>query len=50
VRELGDETADVLPTYVALARATAVRALADGRLTPQATARVLDALAPTKEP
>jgi len=27
-----------------------VRALADGRLTPQATADLLDALAPTKEP
>ncbi len=50
VRELADETADVLPTYVALARATAVRALADGRLAPPATARVLDALAPSKEP
>ena len=50
VGELGSETADVLPTYVALARATAVRAMAGGRLSPQATARVLDALAPTKEP
>jgi len=50
VRELACESADVLPTYVALARATAVRALADGRLTPQATADLLDALAPTKEP
>lgn len=49
VRELANETADVLPTYVALARATAVRALADGRLTPQAAAGLLDALAGTKE-
>lgn len=50
VRELGGESADVLPTYVALARATAMRALADGRLTPEATARVLDALAPRRSP
>jgi predicted short-subunit dehydrogenase-like oxidoreductase (DUF2520 family) len=50
VRELGDETPDVLPTYVALARATAVRALADGRLAPQAAESLLDALARSKEP
>ncbi len=49
VRELATETADVLPTYVALSRATTVRALADGRLRPQAAAALLDALAPPKE-
>lgn len=32
LRELSDETPDVLPTYLALARATAERALASGRL------------------
>ena len=50
VRELASETPDVLPTYVALARATAVRALADGRLAPQAAESLLDALARSKEP
>lgn len=50
VHELDGRGADLLPTYVALARATAMRALADGRLSPHSTARVLDALAPTKEP
>jgi predicted short-subunit dehydrogenase-like oxidoreductase (DUF2520 family) len=50
VRELAAETPDVLPTYVALARATAVRALADGRLAPQAAEKLLDALARSKEP
>jgi predicted short-subunit dehydrogenase-like oxidoreductase (DUF2520 family) len=50
VHELGRETPDVLPTYVALARAAAVRALADGRLAPQAAERLLDALARSKEP
>lgn len=50
VRELATETADVLPAYVALSRATTVRALADGRLTPQTAAALLDALAPPKEP
>jgi predicted short-subunit dehydrogenase-like oxidoreductase (DUF2520 family) len=50
VRELASETPDVLPTYVALARATAVRALADGRLAPHAAENLLDALARTKEP
>lgn len=44
VRELRARSPDVLAAYVALARATAVRALSDGRLTPDATARVLDAL------
>ena len=32
LRELADQTPDVRPTYVALARATAERALASGRL------------------
>jgi predicted short-subunit dehydrogenase-like oxidoreductase (DUF2520 family) len=50
VRELVDETPDVLPTYVELARATAVRALADGRLSAQAAESLLVALARTKEP
>lgn len=49
VRELAGETPDVLPTYVALARATAVRALADGRLSPQAAQGLLDVLAGSKE-
>ncbi len=47
--ELGSETPDVLPTYVALARATAVRALASGRLSPQAAESLLDVLARPKE-
>jgi predicted short-subunit dehydrogenase-like oxidoreductase (DUF2520 family) len=50
VRELAGETPDVLPTYVALARATAVRALASGRLSPQAAESLLDVLARSKEP
>jgi predicted short-subunit dehydrogenase-like oxidoreductase (DUF2520 family) len=50
VRELAGETPDVLPTYVALARATAVRALADGGLAPAAAEDLLDALARSKEP
>ncbi|WP_460460263.1 Rossmann-like and DUF2520 domain-containing protein [Angustibacter peucedani] len=47
--ELAGETPDVLPTYVALARATAVRALASGRLQPQAAENLLDVLARPKE-
>jgi predicted short-subunit dehydrogenase-like oxidoreductase (DUF2520 family) len=50
VRELADESPDVLPTYVALARATAVRQLAAGRLSATAATRLLDVLAPPKEP
>ncbi len=50
VRELAQESPDVLPTYVALARATAVRALASGRLSAQAAESLLDVLARTKEP
>ncbi|HET8614090.1 MAG TPA: DUF2520 domain-containing protein [Actinomycetales bacterium] len=50
VRELAGETPDVLPTYVELARATALRALADGRLSAQAAETLLDALARSKEP
>ncbi|WP_235502285.1 Rossmann-like and DUF2520 domain-containing protein [Angustibacter sp. Root456] len=50
VRELTHETPDVLPTYVALARATAVRALASGRLSPQVAENLLDVLARSKEP
>ena len=50
VRELAHESPDVLPTYVALARATAVRALASGRLSPQVAESLLDVLARSKEP
>jgi predicted short-subunit dehydrogenase-like oxidoreductase (DUF2520 family) len=50
VRELAQETPDMLPTYVALARATAVRALASGRLPVGAAESLLDVLARTKEP
>ena len=50
VRELATESPDVLPTYVALARATAVRSLASGRLAPHAAASLLDVLARTEEP
>lgn len=49
VRELADQGPDVLPAYVAMSRATTVRALADGRISPQAAAALLDALAPTRE-
>ena len=45
LRELRDETPDVLPAYVALARATAERALASGRLAPAAAEALLDVLA-----
>jgi predicted short-subunit dehydrogenase-like oxidoreductase (DUF2520 family) len=50
VRELATETPDVLPTYVALARATAVRSLASGRLAPHAAESLLDVLARSEEP
>ncbi len=45
LRELSDETPDVLPTYLALARATAERALASGRLRADAAEALLDILA-----
>jgi len=50
LRELTDETPDVRPTYVALARATAERALATGRLSASAAEPLLDILAAPKEP
>jgi hypothetical protein len=37
--------ADAVPAYLALARRTADRAIAAGRLTPQDAARLLDVLA-----
>jgi predicted short-subunit dehydrogenase-like oxidoreductase (DUF2520 family) len=46
---LADETPDVRATYVALARATAVRALASGRLSAPAAESLLDVLATPKE-
>ena len=45
VAALAARTPDVLPTYRALARATAARALADGRLAAPAAEALLDALA-----
>jgi predicted short-subunit dehydrogenase-like oxidoreductase (DUF2520 family) len=45
LKELSDETPDVLPTYRALARATAERALASGRLRAAAAEPLLDILA-----
>lgn len=50
LRELADGPPDVLSAYVALARATAVRALAAGRLDTRAAQSLLDVLARTKEP
>ncbi|GAA4349594.1 Rossmann-like and DUF2520 domain-containing protein [Angustibacter luteus] len=47
--ELATETPDVLASYVAMARATAVRALADDRLGAVAAANLLDVLASPKE-
>lgn len=45
LRQLRTETADVRPSYLALARATAERALASGRLSPAAAAELLETLA-----
>jgi predicted short-subunit dehydrogenase-like oxidoreductase (DUF2520 family) len=45
LRQLQRLTPDVRPTYVALARATAERALAAGRLRPHAAEPLLDILA-----
>jgi hypothetical protein len=50
LRQLSDQTPDVRPTYVALARATAERALASGRLSVSAAEPLLDILAAPKEP
>jgi predicted short-subunit dehydrogenase-like oxidoreductase (DUF2520 family) len=49
LRQLQRLTPDVRPTYVALARATAERALASGRLRPHAAEPLLDILASDQE-
>jgi predicted short-subunit dehydrogenase-like oxidoreductase (DUF2520 family) len=49
LRQLQSLTPDVRPTYVALARATAERALASGRLRPHAAEPLLDILASDQE-
>jgi predicted short-subunit dehydrogenase-like oxidoreductase (DUF2520 family) len=50
LRQLQSLTPDVRPTYVALARATAERALASGRLRPHVAEPLLDILASDQEP
>jgi predicted short-subunit dehydrogenase-like oxidoreductase (DUF2520 family) len=50
LRQLQSLTPDIRPTYVALARATAARALASGRLKPHAAEPLLDVLASDQEP
>ena len=47
--QLSQQTPDIRPTYVALARATAERALASGRLTAAAAEPLLDILAAPEE-
>jgi predicted short-subunit dehydrogenase-like oxidoreductase (DUF2520 family) len=47
--ELNEQTPDIRPTYVALARATAERALASGRLTAADAEPLLEILAAPKE-
>jgi predicted short-subunit dehydrogenase-like oxidoreductase (DUF2520 family) len=49
LRQLQSLTPDIRPTYVALARATAERALASGRLRAHAAAPLLDILASDQE-
>ncbi|WP_406829484.1 DUF2520 domain-containing protein [Pedococcus sp. KACC 23699] len=49
LRQLERLSPDIRPTYVALARATAERALASGRLRPQAAEPLLDILASDQE-
>ena len=49
LHELRGETPDVLPAYVAMARATAERALAAGRLSPAAAEALLDVLGSDEE-
>ena len=49
LEQLAEQTPDILPTYVALARATAARALESGRLTAAAAESLLDILASPKE-
>jgi predicted short-subunit dehydrogenase-like oxidoreductase (DUF2520 family) len=48
-RHLERMPADAVPTYLALARRTADRAIASGRLRPQDAARLLDVLSRVKE-
>jgi predicted short-subunit dehydrogenase-like oxidoreductase (DUF2520 family) len=50
LRQLRSLTPDVRPTYLALARATAERALASGRLRPHAAEPLLEILASDQEP
>ena len=50
LRQLQNLTPDVRPTYIALARATAERALASGRLRPHVAEPLLDILANDQEP
>jgi predicted short-subunit dehydrogenase-like oxidoreductase (DUF2520 family) len=47
--QLTEQTPDIRPTYIALARATAERALASGRLTASRAEALLDILAAPKE-
>ncbi|GAA2157092.1 Rossmann-like and DUF2520 domain-containing protein [Pedococcus bigeumensis] len=49
LRQLQSLTPDIRPTYVALARATAERALASGRLKPHVAEPLLDILATNQE-
>ena len=49
LEQLDDQTPDIRPTYVALARATAERALASGRLTSADAEPLLDILAAPEE-
>jgi predicted short-subunit dehydrogenase-like oxidoreductase (DUF2520 family) len=49
LRQLQSLTPDIRPTYVALARATAERALASGRLKPHVAEPLLDILATDQE-
>jgi len=49
LRQLADETPDIRATYLALARATAERALASGRMTASTAEPLLDILAAPKE-
>ena len=49
LRQLADDTPDIRATYLALARATAERALASGRMTASTAEPLLDILAAPKE-
>jgi predicted short-subunit dehydrogenase-like oxidoreductase (DUF2520 family) len=50
LRELRSETPDVLAAYVAMARATAERALASGRLAPTSAEALLEVLSDRRSP